>query len=101
MFASGQIALDPQTGEIVGKTVEEQSEQVMRNVGAILESAGIGFDQVVKTTCFLDDMDDFTAFNKVYARSFEDHLPARSAVAVERLPKGALVEVEFIAKVGE
>ena len=101
MFASGQIALDPQTGELVGKTVEEQSEQVMRNMGAILESAGIGFDQVVKTTCFLDDMDDFAAFNKVYARSFEGHLPARSAVAVERLPKGALVEVEFIAKVGE
>lgn len=101
MFASGQIALDPQTGELVGKTVEEQSEQVMRNMGAILESAGIGFDQVVKTTCFLDDMDDFAAFNKVYARSFEDHLPARSAVVVERLPKGALVEVEFIAKVGE
>ena len=83
LFASGQIALDPQTGELVGKTVEEQSEQVMRNMGAILESAGIGFD------------------NKVYARSFEDHLPARSAVAVERLPKGALVEVKFIAKVGE
>ena len=101
LFASGQIALDPQTGELVGKTVEEQSEQVMRNMGAILESAGIGFDQVVKTTCFLDDMDDFAAFNKVYARSFEDYLPARSAVAVERLPKGALVEVEFIAKVGE
>ena len=101
LFASGQIALDPQTGELVGKTVEKQSEQVMRNMGAILESAGIGFDQVVKTTCFLDDMDDFAAFNKVYARSFEDYLPARSAVAVERLPKGALVEVEFIAKVGE
>lgn len=101
LFASGQIALDPQTGELVGKTVEEQSEQVMRNMGAILESAGIGFDQVVKTTCFLDDMGDFAAFNNVYARSFGDHLPARSAVAVERLPKGALVEVEFIAKVGE
>lgn len=69
MFASGQIALDPQTGELVGKTVEEQSEQVMRNMGAILESAGIGFDQVVKTTCFLDDMGDFAAFNNVYARS--------------------------------
>ena len=101
MFASGQIALDPQTGELVGKTVEEQSEQVMRNMGAILESAGIGFDQVVKTTCLLDDMSDFAACNNVYARSFGDHLPARSAVAVERLPKGALVEVEFIAKVGE
>lgn len=101
LFASGQIALDPQTGELVGKTVEEQSEQVMRNMGAILESAGIGFDQVVKTTCFLDDMDDFAAFNNVYAHSFGDHLPARSAVAVERLPKGALVEVEFIAKVGK
>lgn len=101
LFASGQIALDPQTGELVGRTVEEQSEQVMRNMGAILESAGIGFDQVVKTTCFLDDMDDFAAFNNVYARSFGDHLPARSAIAVERLPKEALVEVEFIAKVGE
>lgn len=101
LFASGQIALDPQTGELVGKTVEEQSEQVMRNMGAILKSAGIGFDQVVKTTCFLDDMDDFATFNNVYARFFGDHLPARSAVAVERLPKGALVEVEFIAKVGE
>lgn len=101
LFASGQIALDPQTGELVGKTVEEQSEQVMRNMGAILKSAGIGFDQVVKTTCFLDDMDDFATFNNVYARFFGGHLPARSAVAVERLPKGALVEVEFIAKVGE
>lgn len=70
LFASGQIALDPQTGELVGKTVEEQSEQVMRNMGAILESAGVGFDQVVKTTCFLDDMDDFAAFNNVYAHSF-------------------------------
>ena len=94
-------AMGPYVQGVVAGGFLFASEQVMRNMGAILESAGIGFDQVVKTTCFLDDMDDFAAFNKVYARSFEDHLPARSAVAVERLPKGALVEVEFIAKVGE
>lgn len=99
LFASGQIALDPLTGELAGATIEEQASQVMRNVGAILEAAGIGFDQVVKTTCFLNDMDDFAAFNGVYARFFGNHLPARSAVAVEKLPKGALVEVEVVAEV--
>ena len=97
LFASGQIPLDPETGEMVGTTIEEQAEQVMKNVGALLEAAGTDFGHVVKTTCFLDDMDDFAAFNEVYARSFAGHLPARSAVAVERLPKGALVEVEVIA----
>lgn len=97
LFASGQIPLDPATGEMVGETIEEQATQVMKNVAALLEAAGTDFDHVVKTTCFLDDMDDFAAFNEVYARSFSGHLPARSAVAVEKLPKGALVEVEVIA----
>ncbi|MDO4443301.1 MAG: RidA family protein [Slackia sp.] len=101
LFASGQIPLDPETGELVGATVEEQAAQVMKNVGALLEAAGTDFDHVVKTTCFLDDMDDFAAFNEVYARSFSGHLPARSAVAVEKLPKGALVEVEVIAVIGD
>lgn len=99
LFASGQIPLDPETGEIVGETIEEQAAQAMKNVGALLEAAGTDFDHVVKTTCFLDDMDDFAAFNEVYARSFSGHLPARSAVAVDRLPKGALVEIEVVALV--
>lgn len=101
LFASGQIPLDPATGEMVGETIEEQAEQVMKNIAALLEAAGTDFDHVVKTTCFLDDMDDFAAFNGVYARSFSGHLPARSAVAVEKLPKGALVEVEVVAAIGE
>ena len=93
LFASGQIALDPQSGELVGATVQEQAEQVM------LEAAGTDFDHVVKTTCFLADIDDFAAFNEVYARSFGESLPARSAVGVAALPKGALVEVEVVAAV--
>ncbi len=99
LFASGQIALDPATGELVGTTIEEQTAQVMKNVGALLAEAGTDFDHVVKTTCFLNDMDDFAAFNAEYAKSFGDVRPARSAVAVEKLPKGALVEVEVIAEV--
>ncbi len=99
LFASGQIALDPATGELVGATIEEQTAQVMKNVGALLAEAGTDFDHVVKTTCFLNDMDDFAAFNAEYAKSFGDVRPARSAVAVEKLPKGALVEVEVIAEV--
>lgn len=99
LFASGQIPLDPETGEIVGSTIEEQTAQVMKNVAAILEAAGTDFDQVVKTTCFLNDMNDFAAFNAEYAKSFGEVRPARSAVAVEKLPKGALVEVEVIAEV--
>ena len=97
LFASGQIPLDPETGEIVGSTIEEQTAQVMKNVAAILEAAGTDFDHVVKTTCFLNDMNDFAAFNAEYAKSFGEVRPARSAVAVEKLPKGALVEVEVIA----
>lgn len=99
LFASGQIPLDPETGEIVGSTIEEQTAQVMKSVAAILEAAGTDFDHVVKTTCFLNDMNDFAAFNAEYAKSFGEVRPARSAVAVEKLPKGALVEVEVIAEV--
>lgn len=99
LFASGQIPLDPETGEIVGSTIEEQTAQVMKNVAAILEAAGTDFDHVVKTTCFLNDMNDFAAFNAEYAKSFGEVRPARSAVAVEKLSKGALVEVEVIAEV--
>lgn len=99
LFASGQIPLDPETGEIVGSTIEEQTAQVMKNVAAILEAAGTDFDHVVKTTCFLNDMNDFAAFNAEYAKSFGEVRPARSAMAVEKLPKGALVEVEVIAEV--
>lgn len=99
LFASGQISLDPETGGIVGSTIEEQTAQVMKNVAAILEAAGTDFDHVVKTTCFLNDMNDFAAFNAEYAKSFGEVRPARSAVAVEKLPKGAFVEVEVIAEV--
>lgn len=99
LFASGQIPLDPETGELVGSTIEEQTAQAMKNVAAILEAAGTDFDHVVKTTCFLNDMNDFAAFNAEYAKSFGEVRPARSAVAVEKLPKGALVEVEVIAEV--
>ena len=99
LYASGQNPLDPETGEIVGSTIEEQTAQVMKNVAAILEAAGTDFDHVVKTTCFLNDMNDFAAFNAEYAKSFGEVRPARSAVAVEKLPKGALVEVEVIAEV--
>ena len=95
-FASGQIPIDPATGEIHGTTIEEQAEQVMKNIGAVLQAAGCTFEDVVKTTCFLADMADFAAFNEIYARYFTGK-PARSCVAVKSLPKGALVEVEVIA----
>lgn len=99
LFASGQIALSPETGELVGSTIEEQAEQVMKNVGALLTAAGTDFDHVVKTTCFLEDIADFAKFNAVYAKSFGEKLPARSAVGIDQLPKGALIEVEVIASV--
>ena len=99
LFASGQIALDPKTGEMVGSTIEEQAAQVMKNIAGLLEAAGSDFDHVIKTTCFLDDISDFAVFNEVYAQSFGKHLPARSAVGVDALPKGALIEVEVIASV--
>ena len=99
LFASGQIALSPETGELVGSTIEGQAEQVMKNVGTLLTAAGTDFDHVVKTTCFLEDIADFAKFNAVYAKSFGEKLPARSAVGIDKLPKGALIEVEVIASV--
>jgi 2-iminobutanoate/2-iminopropanoate deaminase len=96
LFTSGQIALDPKSGVVVGETIEEQTERVMQNLGAVLAAAGVGFDRAVKTTCFLADMDDFAAFNGVYGKYFTEK-PARSCVAVKTLPKGVKVEVEVIA----
>ena len=96
VFASGQIPLNPATGEVEGMTIEAQAEQVMKNVGAILKEAGVGFENVVKTTCFLAEMTDFAAFNSVYEKYFTGK-PARSCVAVKQLPKNVLVEVEVIA----
>jgi 2-iminobutanoate/2-iminopropanoate deaminase len=98
LFTSGQVPLDPQSGEVVGTTIEAQAEQVMQNLGAILSAAGATFEQVVKTTCFLADMGDFAAFNAVYAKYFTGK-PARSCVAVKTLPKNVLCEVELIAEV--
>lgn len=99
-FFSGQIPLSPETGDVVGTTIEEQAEQVMQNVKALLESQGAEFTDVVKTTCFLADMGDFAAFNEIYAKYFTGK-PARSCVAVKALPKGVLCEVEAIAAVKE
>lgn len=96
LFTSGQIPLDPATGAVPGDTIAAQAEQSMRNVGAILTANGIGFDRVLKTTCFLADMDDFATFNEIYARYFTSN-PARSCVAVKTLPKGVLCEVEAVA----
>lgn len=98
LFASGQIALDPATGEIVGTTIEEQTEQVMKNLGAILKEAGATYENAVKTVCFLDNMDDFGAFNEIYGKYFTGK-PARSCVAVKTLPKNVLCEVEVIAEI--
>ena len=99
VFTSGQIALDPATGNLNGKDITQQAEQVMQNLGAVLQAAGSSFNQVVKTTCFLSDIADFAAFNEVYAK-YITTAPARSCVAVKDLPKGALVEVEAVAAIG-
>ena len=96
LFASGQIPLEPATGEIKGTTIEEQAEQVMKNIGGLLEAAGSDYTKVVKTTCFLANMEDFGAFNGVYEKYFTQK-PARSCVAVKELPKKVLCEVEVIA----
>ena len=97
LFTSGQIPLDPETGVLVGETITEQTERVMQNLGAVLAAAGSSFEKAIKTTCYLANMEDFAAFNAVYAKYFTTK-PARSCVAVKTLPKGALVEVEVIAK---
>ena len=96
LYSSGQIPLDPVSGTMVGETITEQAEQVMKNLQAVLNAAGVGFDKVIKTTCFLADMNDFAAFNAVYGK-YITSAPARSCVAVAALPKGALCEVEVIA----
>ncbi len=95
MISSGQIPIDPATGEIAGTTIQEQAEQVMKNIGAVLEEAGVNYTDVMKTTCFLADMSDFAAFNEVYGKYFTGK-PARSCVAVKTLPKNVLCEVEVI-----
>ena len=96
VFTSGQIPINPASGNVEATTIEVQAEQVMQNLGAVLKAAGSGFDKAVKTTCFLADMGDFAAFNGVYAKYFTTK-PARSCVAVKTLPKNVLVEVEVIA----
>ena len=98
LYTSGQIAINPTTGNIDGKTIEEQAEQVMQNLKAVLEEAGTCFENAIKTTCFLADMKDFARFNEIYGKYFTEK-PARSCVAVKELPKGALCEVEVIAKI--
>nr|WP_302649994.1 RidA family protein [uncultured Agathobaculum sp.] len=100
LFTSGQIPINPATGKIDASTIEEQTEQVMRNLHHVLAQGGVAFDRVVKTTCFLADMNDFAAFNAVYAKYFPENPPARSCVEVGALPMGAKVEVEVIALQG-
>jgi 2-iminobutanoate/2-iminopropanoate deaminase len=101
IFASGQIPFDPQTGAMVEGGIREQTEQVMRNLSAVLEAAGAGLDAVVKTTVFLADMNDFAAMNEVYARYFKENPPARATVQAARLPRDARVEIEVIALAGK
>jgi 2-iminobutanoate/2-iminopropanoate deaminase len=98
LFTSGQIPVNPATGEIVGEDIAAQAERVMKNLGAVLAEAGTSFENAVKTTCFLADMADFAAFNEVYAKYFVNK-PARSCVAVKTLPKNVLCEVEVIAAI--
>jgi len=97
LFISGQIPLDPQTATIQTQDIKEQTKQVLENISAILEENGISFNEVLKSTCFLSDIEDFNAFNEIYAQYFKAPYPARSALAVKALPKGAKVEIEVIA----
>ena len=96
VFTSGQIAINPQSGMVEAVTIEQQTEQVMQNLGAVLTASGSSFEKAVKTTCFLADIADFSAFNAIYGKYFTT-CPARSCVAVKDLPKGVKVEVEVIA----
>ena len=98
VYTSGQIALDPATATLVGDDIAAQTEQVMKNLDAVLTAAGSSFDKAVKTTCFLANISDFAAFNEIYGKYFTSK-PARSCVAAKELPKGALVEVEVIAEI--
>ena len=96
LYTSGQLGINPENGELEGDNITLQAEQVMKNLGAVLEEGGTSFDNIVKTTCFLADMNDFAAFNAVYSK-YITSAPARSCVAVKTLPKNALVEVEAVA----
>ena len=98
LFCSGQIAIDPATGELTGSDAASQAGQVLKNLGAVLQAAGMDYGNVVKTTIFLTDMNDFSAVNAVYAKFFDASKPARSTIAVSALPKGALVEIDAIAR---
>jgi 2-iminobutanoate/2-iminopropanoate deaminase len=97
LFVSGQIPIDPKTGQIAPGGIKEQTEQVMENIAAILKEAGYSFSQVVKSTCLLSDMDNFSAMNEVYGRYYKEAPPARAAYGVVRLPLGVLIEIETIA----
>ena len=97
LFISGQIPIDPATGKIVEGGIQEQTEQVMKNIGAILQEAGYSYGQVVKSTCLLDNMDNFAAMNEVYAKYYPADPPARAAYGVVKLPLGVMVEIETIA----
>ena len=96
LYCSGQIAINPETNEFIGGGIEEQTNQVLKNIGGLLEAAGYTFEDVVKTTCFLAEMGDFATFNALYEKAFVSK-PARSCVAAKTLPKNALVEIEVIA----
>ncbi len=97
LFISGQVAIDPETGKVVDGDITKQTEQVMQNIGAILQAAGYAFDDVVKSTCLLSDMKNFAAMNAVYGKYYAENPPARAAFAVKELPLGVLVEIETIA----
>ena len=97
VYTAGQIGIDPATGELIGSTVEEQTHQALTNIRNVLEAAGSNMDQVVKTTVFLKDMNDFAKMNPIYAEFFGENPPARSTIAVAGLPKGGLVEIEVVA----
>ncbi|EAI9907328.1 RidA family protein [Campylobacter upsaliensis] len=100
LFISGQLPINPTSGEIESEDIKEQTRQSLKNIGAILEENGIGYDKVLKSTCFLADINDFAAFNEIYAEFFQASYPARSAFAVKDLPKKAKIEIEIIAQKG-
>ncbi len=97
LYISGQVPIDPGTGKVIEGDIREQTEQVMRNIGAILEAAGYSYGDVVKSTCLLSDMDNFAAMNEVYGRYYPNDPPARAAYGVVRLPLGVMIEIETIA----
>ncbi len=101
LYTSGQIPVDPATGDVVAGGIKEQAEQVLKNLGEVLKEGGASFGSVVKTTCFLADMGDFAAFNEVYGKYFSEPFPARSCVAVKALPKGVACEVEAVAVISQ